>query len=117
MLLSFCLVAWLLFKVSYDVHAEGRWLVHAHQYKAEVFAQPQPPNGELKHVQWDGWGFAGSDTTVYLVFNPGGRLTPLPGAGAGRFVGIPCQVFRVRRLERQWYYVVYYTDTMWDYCR
>ena len=28
----------------------------SHRYKVEVLAQPAPANGELKHIEWDGWG-------------------------------------------------------------
>jgi hypothetical protein len=116
MLVVFCLAAWLLFKLSYDVYATGRWLTHAQQYKAEVMAQPEPPNPELRHIEWDGWGMAGSDTIVYLVFVPSSRLIPVSGTRSKRFIGIPCPVWRVRRLEPHWYYVVFYTDTDWTEC-
>jgi hypothetical protein len=116
MLATFCLVAWLLFKVSYDFYTTGRWLAHSKQYKAEVMAEPQPANGELKHIEWDGWGFAGNDTVVYLVFEPARELTTVPETTSGRYVGIPCAVWRVRRLEPHWYYVVFYTNTDWTEC-
>jgi hypothetical protein len=38
--------------------------------KRKVLAQPASANGEFRHVEWDGWGWAGQDTTVYLVFDP-----------------------------------------------
>jgi hypothetical protein len=90
-----------------------RWFLVSGGYKAKVLAQP--PSVELKHVEWDGWGFAGvGDTTVFLVFDP---TDALAGASAARppikAQGLPCEVFRVRRLDRQWYAVLFYTDTYW----
>ena len=48
----------------------ARWLIWSRSYKAEVLAQPNSASGELKHIEWDGWGWAGMDTTIYLVFDP-----------------------------------------------
>jgi hypothetical protein len=74
-------------------------------------------NARLKHVEWDGWGFAGSDTVVYLVFDPDNSLASAARIGApGKLHGIPCEVPHVRRLEHQWYTVLFYTDTDWDHC-
>jgi hypothetical protein len=95
------------------VRDHARWFFLSGGYKARVLAQA--PNEQLKHVEWDGWGFAGAgDTTVYLVFDPTGSLA---GASAAlppvRADGLPCEVVRVRRFERQWYAVLFYTDTYW----
>lgn len=118
MIAVFCVVSWLLFRVSDDVRTTGRWLIHSKRYKAEIFAQPNSTNGELKHVEWDGWGFAGAgDTTVYLVFDPNDSLAlAAKSRSPGKFSGIPCEVPSVRRLESHWYVVVFYTDTVWDHC-
>lgn len=48
----------------------ARWMFWSGSYKAQVLAQPDSTNNELKHIEWDGWGGAGMDTTVYLVFDP-----------------------------------------------
>jgi len=90
-----------------------RWLLLSAGCKAKVLAQP--PNEQLKHAEWDGWGFAGvGDTTVFLVFDPtdslAGASEALPPLKAR---GLPCEVVRVRRLDRQWYAVLFYTDTYW----
>jgi hypothetical protein len=45
-----------------------RWVLLSTEYKAKVLAQT--PGEELKYAEWDGWGFAGADTTVFLVFDP-----------------------------------------------
>jgi hypothetical protein len=90
-----------------------RWFVFSSGYKAKVLAQP--PSAELKHAEWDGWGFAGvGDTTAFLVFDPtdslAGATVALPPVSAW---GLPCEVVRVRRLGHQWYSVLFYTDTYW----
>jgi len=102
----------------FAIRDAARWLVSSPDYKAQVLAQPQPPNGELKHIGWDVWGFPGAgDTTVYLVFDPTDSLS----AGArsdqsGKFKGIPCEVPSIRRLESGWYTVLFYTDQTWGNC-
>ncbi len=116
MLISFAITAWISLKISYEVHSIGRWLAHSKQYKAEVAAQAEPANGELKHIEWDVWGFAGTDTFAYLVFDPNDQLTSKSSKASGKFVGIPCEIWRTRRLETHWYYVVFYTNTSWDRC-
>jgi hypothetical protein len=82
-------------------------------------AQPTPPNGELRHIEWDGWGgFGAGDTVVYLVFDPDDSLAePAHKHLSGKFKGIPCDVPKVHRLERNWYTVLYYTDYEWSNCK
>jgi hypothetical protein len=95
-----------------------RWQLWSHQYKAELLAQPTPAKSELKHVEWDGWGFVPSgNNVVYLVFDPTDSLAYAAKTHApGRFNGLPCEVPLVRRLERQWYSVRFYTDEEWGQC-
>ncbi|MGA2249767.1 hypothetical protein [Terracidiphilus sp.] len=94
-----------------------RWLFHSNSYKAELMAQPTPPNRELRHIEWDGWGGFGSDTDVYLVFDPDDSLAePARKHLSGKFNGIPCDVPEVHRLERYWYAVLYYTNEEWNQC-
>jgi len=82
-------------------------------------AQPVPPNNELKHIEWDGSGFAGvANNTVYLAFDPTDALsTAAKSHQPGKFNGIPCKVLMVRRLESHWYTVLFYTDETWDQCK
>jgi hypothetical protein len=116
MLVTFVGVSFLLFKVSDVVRTTGRWIFHSSKYKAEVLGQPES-HGELKHVEWDGWGFAGSgDTTVYLVFDPNDALAAAKRNSPGKYSGIPCEVPEVHRLEKHWYTVMFYTNTNWAYC-
>ena len=114
---GFFSVLWLLFHISDDVRTEGRWVMNSKTFKAEVLARPKPPGDELKHVEWDSWGFAGADTVVYLVFDPTDSLAvAAKSRSRGKFSGIPCEVPNVHRLENYWYTVLFYTDTDWDHC-
>jgi hypothetical protein len=96
----------------------ARWFAWSHEYKDEVLAQPTSSSGDLKHIEWDGWGFPGpGDTTVFLVFDPTDSLsTAAKSHQSGKFNGIPCKVFLVRRLESHWYDVLFFTDETWDQC-
>jgi hypothetical protein len=99
------------------IRSTARWMVWSHGYKKEVLAQPTPANGDLKHIEWDGWGFAGIDTYVFLVFDPIDSLAMAAiNRQPGKFNGIPCEVPLVRRLESHWYTVQNYTDQYWDKC-
>jgi hypothetical protein len=100
------------------IRSATRWLVLSRNYKQEVLAQPSPENGDFRHIEWDGWGFAGIDTTVFLVFDPTDSLAEVARIGqSGKFKGIPCEVYQVHRLESQWYTVIYDTGPVhWDRC-
>lgn len=99
------------------IRSMARWLVSARAYKTQVLEQPQPPNGELKHIDWDGWGMFAQNTDVYLVFDPSDSLWKAALSGEpGKFDGIPCEVQLVRRLESHWYSVIFYTGEGWEQC-
>jgi len=106
-----------LFENSHELHTTTRWLLWSKDYKADVLTQVSA-NGALRHIEWDGWGgFGAGDTYVYLVFDPYDSLsTAARSHSSGKFSGIPCEVYRVRRLESQYYTVVFYTNTEWDNC-
>jgi hypothetical protein len=113
-LLCFAAVSALLVRNYSLVRDQCRWLVWSHQYKVKVLAQSDLKTGDLKHVEWDSWGFAGSDTMEYLVFDPTDSLSVAAGSHQpGKFAGLPCEVPLVRRLERDWYAVRFYTDEFW----
>lgn len=117
MLVMYCAVSWGLFMNSTELHWTTRWLFWSKDYKARVLSQPTTEDGELRHIEWDSWGFAGSDTEAYLVFDPKDSLLIAAKSGsAGQFSGIPCKVVRVRRLESHYYTVLFYTDTDWNDC-
>ena len=95
-----------------------RWLLWSRRLKAEVLAQATPVNEEFKHIEWDGWGGAPvGDWTAYVVFDPRDALSSAAKSRSyGRFGGIPCNVDRVRRLERNWYSVELSMNEWWDQC-
>jgi energy-coupling factor transporter transmembrane protein EcfT len=100
------------------IRTTARWLIWSNYYKARVLAEAPATNGELKHIEWDGWGFAGMDTSVYVVFDPTDSLSvAAKNRQSGKYSGIPCPVDIVRRLESHWYSVQFYTDESWGQCK
>jgi hypothetical protein len=88
-----------------------RWLLWSRAYKARVLGQPESPTGQLKHIEWDGWGMAGQDNTVYLVFDPANSLSQATTSHQpGKYPMIPCEVATVKQLENRWYTVRMYTN-------
>ncbi len=66
-------------------------------------------------MEWEATGFAGvANENVYLVFDPSDSLST--AHSPGKSGGIPCPFRLVRRLERQWYSVWFYTDEDWSEC-
>jgi len=114
-LVIFLAVSAALVKNYSAIRDECRWVVWSHEYKAKVLGQRDSATGELKHIEWDGWGFPGAgDTTVYLVFDPTNALSAAARSHRpGKFAGLPCEVPLVRRLESHWYAVRFYTDEWW----
>ncbi len=117
-LFSFC---WIGMAWSFDYfgwHTRVRWLTHAGLYKTEVMSQPTSPNNLLRHVEWDGWGFPGAgDTVTYLVFDPSERLLDASRTRRpGKYIGIPCEVLWVNRMEKSWFTVRFYTEQDWNHC-
>lgn len=99
------------------IRDSGRWLLWSRSYKAELMRQQKPSNGGFRHMEWDGWGWAGAgDTVEYLVFDPKDSLSAAASRTKGKLNGLPCEVPTVHRLESQWYAVVFYTDYDWDHC-
>ena len=106
--------AWSLVGHNSTISNTARWVFRSRHYKAEVLAQPDSATDQLKHIEWDGWGWAGQDTEVYLVFDPTDSLSQAASSHhAGKYKGLPCEVFLVRRLESCWYTVQFYTDEWW----
>jgi hypothetical protein len=92
-----------------------RWLFWSRTYKAELLKAPESPNGELRHIEWDSWGWGPiGPTRVYLVFDQSDSLSAAAKSNQpGRFRSIPCKVSSVQRLERNWYAVTFYTEESW----
>jgi len=107
-------------KYPLTIRSAARWLIWSHDYKTVVLAQPSPPSGELKHIEWDGWGMFAQDESVFLIFDPRDSLAgPARSGQSGKFDGIPCEVGLVRRLAPHWYTVYFpgYVDmSSWDKC-
>jgi hypothetical protein len=117
MLVVYCAVSWGLFRNAFELRTTARWLFGSKDYKARVLAQPDSADGQLKHIEWDSWGFAGADSIAYLVFDPSDSLSTAANSRApGKDSGLPCKVWRVRRLESHYYTVLFYTDTDWSHC-
>jgi hypothetical protein len=118
MLVVYCAVSWGLFRNSFELRTIARWLLFSKQYKARVLAEPVRANEEMRHIEWDGWGWGGNDTTAYLVFDPNDSLlTAAKSRSPGKYSGIPCEVYRVRRLESHYYTALFYTETDWNSCK
>jgi hypothetical protein len=117
MVVAYSATSWGLFRNSLEIRGAARWLLWSKDYKTEVLAQPNLANGSLKHIEWDGWGFAGANTVEYLVFDPNDSLWIASRShSSGKFSGLPCEVFHVRRLQRHYYSVLFYTGTDWAHC-
>lgn len=94
-----------------------RWAIWSRSYKEQVAALPAPRDVFFKHSEWDGWGFGGSGTVMYLVFDPSNVLEAASRQRkSGKFSGLPCEVAQVNKMEDQWYTVLFYTDTEWQSC-
>jgi hypothetical protein len=111
---SYALANWQLAKHWEDTRSELRWLIDPGSWKAKVMQQPVRADSGIRCAIWDGWGFAGEDTDVYLIYSPNdGLLNYSPST----LNGLPQPVSHVQRLERQWYSVTFYTDQGWDGCK
>ncbi|HTV16056.1 MAG TPA: hypothetical protein VME68_15150 [Acidobacteriaceae bacterium] len=109
--------SWLLLLSGHAIHTQELWLTQGRQYRAAVLAQPAPAHGQFRHIAWDGWGWGGQDTSVYLVFDPDDSLAAAARSGKpGIYPGLPCVFYRVRRLQAHWYSVEFYTTSLWTDC-
>lgn len=120
-LVAFLVVAGALLRAQGVLRPSLRWLLWSHRLKAEVLAQPTLANGELKHIEWDGWGGAPvGDWTAYVVFDPTDSLSVAAKNGSSgsynKYQGIPCDVGSVRRLESHWYSVQLGMNEWWERC-
>jgi hypothetical protein len=117
MLPVYWVVSAILFVNHPDLRLWTRWLLHFGALKASVLREPMPTQGELRHVEFDGWGWAGMDTVEYLIYDPTDSLEATVAARSkGRLPGIPCEVPLVRRMEHHWYVAMYYTNAEWNNC-
>jgi hypothetical protein len=114
----FCAIILVAFQNREAIRDQSRWLLRSNRYKADLQSQAAKDGIRLTHEEWVSTGFAGvANNTVYLVYDPGDSLfAAAKTGGPGRFSGLPCDVYRVRRLERGWYAIHFYTDTDWNDC-
>lgn len=121
MVATFWAVSALLFVYNIQIRTFTRWFLWSGRYKNKVLAQPASVNGSLKHIEWDGWGWAGQDFSVFLVFDPADSLSgPARSRQSGKLNGIPCKVSDVRRMDSHWYIVFFdgYVDqSSWESCQ
>lgn len=117
MLLFYAGLLWPRWTFSYNLRAHLRWLAFSEAYKNRVLSQPVTDPQGLKHAEWDGAGFAGSETIVYVVLDPADSLKPFAATQSQRKApALPCEVWQIIRLEPKWYSVTFYTDTGWNGC-
>lgn len=95
------------------LRSEARWLTNSRKWREKVLESPACLESGMRFVLWDGWGEFGSDTNVYLVYSPKDELRNYTPASLS---GLPRPVWRVHRLERDWYSVTFYTNDGFDPC-
>jgi hypothetical protein len=111
-------LSFVLYQNAFALRTTAWWFFDSRDYKTKVMAEPDSPDGLLKHIKWDSWGWATIDTVAYLVFDPNDSLSMAADSHApGKYPGLPCQVLRVRRMESHYYVVLFYTDQVWDSCK
>jgi hypothetical protein len=109
---AYCAASWIFARNSPELHGVLICTLHSKQYKADVLAQPG--NSALKHIDWYGWGGFGSDSDVYLAYDPSNSLSR-KDSRTGRFGPLHCdEVRKVHRLQDGWYAVYFYTNEGWD---
>jgi hypothetical protein len=69
----------------------------------------------LPHAVWRQWGFLSVWTVAYLVFDETDALASFAFRG-GDVPGVPCGVWHVLPLQKQWYVVTLYSEQTWDVC-
>jgi hypothetical protein len=98
-----------------DARVDGRWAILSPEFKAEAAHQGALPAGALLHFELDSWGFV-DDTDVYAVYDPTDSLVPTIVKGDAHIPQLNCDVAWIRREERFWYAVMFYTATTWNDC-
>ena len=87
------------------------------QLKGEKYRVPgrMTAGTGLPHVLWRHWGFLSVWTEAYLVFDEADALASFTSRG-GDVPGVPCGVWHVLPLQKQWYVVTLYSGQTWDVC-
>lgn len=112
--LGFLGISVLMFLSTEHLCPWARWLVASRQYTSLVLKQQPDPQTGLRHAEWDGWGWAGMDTSVELVYDPTDTLgREIKDNPKGRFAELAEKTASVQRLGPGWYSLTLYSgDTM-----
>jgi hypothetical protein len=93
----------------------ARWIVASDRYKNLVLQQRPDRGSGLRHIEWDGWGWAGMDTSVQLVYDPTDSLArELRLNPKGRFAEVAVRTAKAQRLGKNWYSLTLFTSETWD---
>src|SRR5258708_37031320 len=69
MLVVYCEVSWALVNQSDSLRTTGRWLLWSKGYETQILGQPYPANGELRHIEWDGWGDSEPGIRLHMLYS------------------------------------------------
>jgi hypothetical protein len=112
--LVFVFVSTLMFLSAERLRPRARWLFLSKSFKREVLHLVADPKNGLRYEEWDGWGMAGQDTIVFLIYDPTDELGEgLRNSSSGQFAAIARHTWHWERLERCWYSVTFYTNDPW----
>jgi len=110
LVLGFWAISALMFKSTDHLRPWARWLVGSQHYKRLVLKQQPDPQTGLRYAEWDGWGWAGMDTSVELVYDPTDTLArEIKHNPKGRFAEVAEKTYFVQRLGPGWYSLTLYT--------
>ena len=100
-----------LFFATTHLRPWARWLVASGRYTSLVLQQEPDPQTGLRYIEWDGWGWAGMDTSVDLVYDPTDTLAhEIRYNPKGRFAAIAEKTHFVQKMGRGWYSLTLYTS-------
>ena len=109
--LFFLIVSVSMFFSTEHIRPWARWLVASGNYKKLVLQQTPDSQTGLRHIEWDGWGWVGSDTSVELVYDPTDTLAyEIKHNPKGRFWEIAEKTQSIQQLGRGWYSLTLYAD-------
>lgn len=111
---AFWCASLLMFHEQEHLRPWARWTIASSSYKSLVMQQTPDPLTGLRHAEWDGWGWAGMDTSVQLVYDPSGTLgAEIRHRSAGRFPEVARKTASVQRIALGWYSLTLYTNEEW----
>ena len=95
----------------YQLRPLTRWLLFSTRYKSQVLKQPASGAEGIRFMNWDGWGWAGADTEVYLVYDPSDTLQRGRAEAPGKTEREILEKAQfIQRLSPGWYSATLYTD-------